>query len=479
MIRRWFGSLYIKIFLSFLATCVLFFIGLAVFWNYYFTNLFYKDTKDLLKTRSEEVSKLLPSFQEGTISTRELRFGIRIIARSINGHIWLVDSNGTILYGSSEKENTVIPKSADPMFIDGLKGNSGFAIGQYRMEEMGREGVLTYYAPERLNGQPIVVFLHVPVFEISQAIAAVRLNIIVPLIFSLVAVGLILYSLSRKMAGPLQQMNRAAIELANGDFSTRVTVSSTDEVGQLAKSFNFMIEQLQSWEDNRQEFLANVSHELRSPLTTLRGFIVAMNDKVIPEHKYSHYLKLCEYEVQRLQRLVNDLLDLARIQNGVDVFRTRPVIIKDALGEVLDIIRSRMEEKGIDLEVSLSDGNPEPLRSDLDPDRFAQIMQNLLYNAIQFTSAGQRIEVRLLEEDGEAVIIVRDTGIGMNEEELGRIWDRFYKAEHSRTSYSDGTGLGLTIVKHLVTGMKGRISVHSEVDSGTEFAVRFPLHANE
>jgi signal transduction histidine kinase len=449
-----------------------------VFWNYYFTDLFYKDTKDLLKARFGEVSKLLPSYQEGTISTRELRFGIRIIARSMKGEIWLVDSKGTILNGSSEKENTLIPKSVDSLFIDGLKGHSGFAIGQYRIEELGQEGVLTYYAPERLNGQPIVVFLHVPVFEISQAIAAVRFNIVVPLLFSLVAVGLILYILSRKLTGPLQQMNRAAIELANGDFSTRVPVTSTDEIGQLAKSFNFMIDQLQSWEDNRQEFLANVSHELRSPLTTLRGFIVAMNDKVIPEAKYSHYLKICEYEVQRLQRLVNDLLDLARIQNGVDVFRTRPVIIKDALREVLDVIRTRTEEKGIKLDVSLNDGNQGPLRSDLDPDRFVQIMQNLLYNAIQFTPSGQRIEVMLFEEEGEAAIIVRDTGIGMTEEELARIWDRFYKAEHSRTSYSDGTGLGLTIVKHLVSGMKGRISANSEVGRGTEFTVRFPLLEN-
>jgi signal transduction histidine kinase len=105
-------------------------------------------------------------------------------------------------------------------------------------------------------------------------------------------------------------------------------------------------------------------------------------------------------------------------------------------------------------------------------------MQNLLYNAIQFTPSGQRIEVMLFEEEGEAAIIVRDTGIGMTEEELARIWDRFYKAEHSRTSYSDGTGLGLTIVKHLVSGMKGRISANSEVGRGTEFTVRFPLLEN-
>ncbi|WP_248925541.1 sensor histidine kinase [Paenibacillus hamazuiensis] len=474
MLRRWFGSLYIKIFLSFLATCVLFFIGLAVFWNYYFTDLFYKDKKDLLQARSAEVSKLLPNYQEGTISIRELRFGIRIVARSINGHVWLVDEKGNIMNGSSEKEGTMIPKQMDPLFIDGLKGHTGFTVSGYRFDDSQKD-TLTYYAPERFNGHPIVVFFHVPAVEISEAIAAVRLNIMMPILFSLLAVGLILYILSRKLAGPLQQMNRAAIELANGDFTTRVPVNSTDEIGQLAQSFNFMVDQLQSWEDNRQEFLANVSHELRSPLTTLRGLIVAMNDKVVPEDKYSHYLKICEYEVQRLQRLVSDLLDLARIQNGVDVFRTRPVVIKEKIQEVLDVIHTRIEEKQLDLHVSLLDGEFGPLTADLDPDRFAQVMQNLLYNAIQFTSSGQRIDVLLYEEGDGAVIVVRDTGIGMREEDLARIWERFYKAEQSRTPSSEGTGLGLTIVKHLVGGMGGNVSVRSAVGEGTEFTLRFPL----
>jgi signal transduction histidine kinase len=475
--KRWLGSLYIKIFFSFLATCILFFIALAVFWNYYFTELFYSDKEELLKARFTEVQKLLPSFQEGSLSTRELRFGIRIIARSFNGQIWLVDSRGKIVNGSSEKENTTIPKSVDDLFIDGLQGHSSLVNGQYRFDDSLRERVLTYYAPATLNDKPIVVFLHLPAIEISDAISAVRLNIVVPLLFSLIAVGLILYSLSRKLARPLQQMNRAAIDLAGGNFSTRVPVTTTDEVGQLAKSFNFMVDQLQSWEDTRQEFLANVSHELRSPLTTLRGLIVAMNDRVIPEEKYSHYLKICEYEVQRLQRLVNDLLDLARIQNGFDVFRLRPLAVKDKVADVLDIIRTRAEEKGIEIRSSYYDLPTGPAYAELDPDRFVQIIQNLLYNAIQFTPTGGMIEVSVYPDDSDVAIIVHDTGIGMNEEDLVRIWERFYKAEQSRKTSSDGTGLGLTIVKHLVSGMKGTISVESELGAGTEFKISFPLCA--
>ena len=191
---------------------------------------------------------------------------------------------------------------------------------------MGLDNLFAYYAPYQLNEQPMVIILHFPAGDIREVISAVRLNIMLPLLFSLIAVGFILFIVSRKLAGPLQQMNRAALELAHGDFKTRVPVTSQDEVGQLARSFNFMVEKLEEWEGTRQEFLTNVSHELRSPLTTLRGFIVAMNDHIIPQEKYPHYLHICDQEVQRLQRLVSDLLDLAQIQNGVDVFRYAQLI---------------------------------------------------------------------------------------------------------------------------------------------------------
>ncbi|MDQ1909314.1 HAMP domain-containing sensor histidine kinase [Paenibacillus sp. GD4] len=480
MVKRLLGSLYIKMFLSFLATCVLFFAGLAFFWNDYFTDFFYKDKKAMLTARAAEVGRLLASVQDGSVTAKELRFGMRIIARGINGTAWLVDTKGTLLYGSSEKEGTAIPKAMEPLLLDGLKGHTAFVADQYPFGSGSKEGLLTYYAPAQHQGQPIVIMLQVPAYEINEAIKAVRWNILSPLLFSLVAVGLILYVLSRKLTGPLQQMNKAALEVAGGEFTTRVPISTDDEVGELARSFNFMIDQLEEWEGTRQEFLTNVSHELRSPLTTLRGLILAMKDRVIPEDKYSHYLEICEHEVQRLQRLVSDLLDLARIQNGIDVFRTRPVVLKEKVSEVLELMNKPIADKGLQLVTTLPSEGREPLSAELDPDRFAQILQNLLYNAVQFTPAGGRIQVELTSDDGHTALLkVRDTGVGMSEEELHRIWDRFYKAEHSRVSRSDGTGLGLTIVKHLVGGMKGTISVESEIGKGTEFTVAFPTIPKE
>jgi signal transduction histidine kinase len=326
-----------------------------------------------------------------------------------------------------------------------------------------------------LNNQQTIVFLHTPVDDINKIISTVRINIGLPLLFSLFAVGIILFTLSRKLTGPLQQMNKAALSVAEGDFLTRVNITSNDEIGQLANSFNFMAEQLKHWEETRQEFLTNISHELRSPLTILRGLIVGMNDKVISVEEQPRYLEICDQEVQRLQRLVNELLDLARIQNQMDVFELVPINIIEKSKNVIDFIAPVIEDHGLRLEVWIPFDYSVPPLVELDADRYAQILHNLIYNAIQFTPSGNKIKITLRVEDKQFRIIIQDEGSGMSEEEMSRMWERFYKADLSRGNPSEGTGLGLTIVRHLVLGMNGTISVKSVLGQGSEFTVSFPM----
>lgn len=483
MIKRWLGSLYLKIFLSFLATCVLFFLGLALFWNHYFSDLFYKDKKDLLRSRSSEIVQTVRSLQDGSLSSREMRFALRLTSRAISGPIWIADDKGIIVYSSlPDREGQPLPSAFADNFAAALREGNDFFIGHLlETDERPGDNYLTYYTPVQLNGQRAFVFLHTRVDQIQGAISAVRWNIWAPLLFSLLAVGVILFTISRRLAGPLREMNRTALALAGGDFSARVpqaAAEACDEVGQLARSFNFMVEKLQQWEDTRQEFLTNVSHELRSPLTTLRGLIVALNDNVIPPDRHAHYLRICEQEVQRLQRLVTDLLDLARIQNGAGEFRCVRFDAVAKAKEVAELLAPAMEKKGLRFTLKLPDAARGKLFVELDPDRYAQILNNLLYNAMQYTPAGKEVSVVLDCAGDKLVLKVKDTGIGMSEEERKRIWDRFYKGDPSRrTSDGSGTGLGLTIVWHLVNGMNGTIFVESEPGIGTEFTVHFPLVA--
>ncbi|MEX2461315.1 MAG: HAMP domain-containing sensor histidine kinase [Paenibacillaceae bacterium] len=481
MHNRWHQSLYIKIFLSFLATCILFFVGLAVFWNFWFSDLFYKEKKALLVSRMDEVKQIVRNYEEGAISTREVNFGLRLIARSFNGQAWIVDVNGVTLVSSDgPQEGQRIPNEMSDDLVQAKRNNSGFSITHFEVGSIKQKmSLLSYYSPIQLQNQQMIIFLHTPVEDINEIIATVRFNIGLPLLFSLIAVGVILYTLSRKLTGPLQQMNKAALSLAEGNFLTRVHVSSSDEIGQLANSFNFMAEQLKQWEDTRQEFLTNISHELRSPLTILRGLIVGMSDKVIPVEEQPRYLEICDQEVQRLQRLVNELLDLARIQNQMNVFDLAPIDIMEKSKNIIDLIAPVIEDHGLRLEVWIPFDYTIPPIVELDADRYAQILHNLIYNAIQFTPSGNKIKITLRIEDQLFSVVILDEGLGMSEAEMNRMWERFYKADPSRGNASEGTGLGLTIVRHLVLGMNGTISVHSVLGQGSEFTVSFPLHVKE
>lgn len=486
LIRQLKQSLYLKLFLSFLATCILFFLGLALFWSNYFGDLFYRDKKQLLMDRSGDLVQIVNNVQEGNLSSREMRFSMRLIARSFKGQIWIMNKEGTVVYSTEIGiEGSKVTAGLESAFSKALSRNKDFFID--RMPDWGPsrpegirppESFLIYYMPLELSGQPMVAFFYTPVEDITDVISAVRLNIWVPLLFCLLAVGLILFILSRRLSKPLREMNRASLALAERDFSIRVPEGSEDEVGQLARSFNFMIGELQQWEDSRQEFLANVSHELRSPLSALRGMITAMRDGIVPEEKRPHYLGICDTEVQRLGRLVDELLDLARIQNGTDVFRFEMVDGIEKSREVAELLAPVMEAKGLKFRVQVRGEAMAPIRTlvRLDPDRYAQILNNLLHNAMKFTAPGSQVTLELGLHGNEFEAVVSDTGQGMTEEEMKRIWERFYKADPSRAGQEGGgTGLGLTIVKHLVNGMNGHVTVESEPGRGTAFTMRFPL----
>jgi signal transduction histidine kinase len=238
----------------------------------------------------------------------------------------------------------------------------------------------------------------------------------------------------------------------------------------ISKEKTGMTEQLRQWEDTRQQFLSNISREFRSPLTVLRGLITGMNDKVISAEEQQRYLEICDQEIQRLQRLVNELLDLASIQNQLAKLDLVPIHIMEKSKEIIDLIAPVIEDHGIKLEVWIPLDYSIPPVVELDTERYAQILNHLINNAIQFTPSGKKIKITLGIEADQFKFKISDNGIGMSVEEMSRIWQLFYKDE-----LSQGTGLGLTLVHHLVLGMKGKISVQSVPGQGSEFSVSFPL----
>ena len=281
---------------------------------------------------------------------------------------------------------------------------------------------------------------------------------------------------SYRMTRPLRTMCDATKSFAMGDFSVRVPVFSDDEVGELAKAFNQMAETLANSESMNRNFIANVSHELKTPMTTISGFIDGIIDGTIPPEKEQYYLGIVSTEVKRLSRLVKTMLDLSRIDSGKMVLRRARFDISNTIFVALLSFESKIDEKKIEIR-GLEDS--QPIFVDGDPDMIHQVLYNLLENAVKFTNVNGYIEIHAVEEPERVTVSIRNSGPGISPDDVKMIFDRFYKTDRSRSQDKNGMGLGLYIVKTMVQLHGGEIHVESVENEYTLFEFWIPNHSEK
>jgi signal transduction histidine kinase len=280
---------------------------------------------------------------------------------------------------------------------------------------------------------------------------------------------LLTLALSHRIVGPVEALTAAARKMEKGDLSQRVKVQSRDEVGELARAFNAMADGLARLEQLRRNMVTDVAHELRTPLSNIRGYLEALQDgltRLSPALIDSLY-----EEAMLLNRLVDDLQELALAEAGQLKLVRRPVALAEIVEQVVSLFRSRAIAKGFTVRVDLPADLP---AVDADPDRVGQILRNLLINALTYTPPGGEITVLARAVDSEIEVRVRDTGIGIASEHLPYVFERFYRADKSRTRTTGGAGLGLAIVKQLVEAHGGRVWVESKMEEGTTFTFTLP-----
>ena len=281
---------------------------------------------------------------------------------------------------------------------------------------------------------------------------------------------------SYRMTRPLRTMCDATKSFAMGDFSVRVPVFSDDEVGELAKAFNQMAETLANSESMNRNFIANVSHELKTPMTTISGFIDGIIDGTIPPEKEQYYLGIVSTEVKRLSRLVKTMLDLSRIDSGKMVLRRARFDISNTIFVALLSFESKIDEQKIEIR-GLEDS--QPIFVDGDPDMIHQVLYNLLENAVKFTNVNGYIEIHAVEEPERVTVSIRNSGPGISPDDVKMIFDRFYKTDKSRSQDKNGMGLGLYIVKTMVQLHGGEIHVESVENEYTLFEFWIPNHSEK
>jgi signal transduction histidine kinase len=278
--------------------------------------------------------------------------------------------------------------------------------------------------------------------------------------------------LSRRILQPVESLAHAARGLSHGDFSQRVDVRSKDEFGELAKTFNSMAEDLERTEQLRRNLVADVAHELRTPLSNIQGHLEAIRDGLLPPEPAT-FDSIYE-EVLLLARLVEDLQELTLAEAGQLTLVRQSADVAEIVRRAVAAAQPPAEAKGLTLETKLPDGQA---TAEVAPERIGQVLRNLLSNAITHTSDGGRITVDLQDEGDELHIGVADTGAGIPPEDLPYVFERFYRADPSRVRATGGAGLGLTIARRLVEAHGGTIGVESEVGKGSRFTFTLPKKA--
>jgi signal transduction histidine kinase len=278
--------------------------------------------------------------------------------------------------------------------------------------------------------------------------------------------------LARYMTAPLRQVSAAAARIGQGDLTQKVPVPSDDDLGSLARAFNAMSDDLKRLDDSRRLLVADIAHELGTPLAILQANLEGMLDGVVQTD--AERLAALHTQVQLLGRLVGDLRDLSLAQAGRLVLDRRPTDLAALITDVVAVVLPHAAEKGVELRSRIEGRLP---TADVDRHRIMQVLHNLLDNAIRHTPAGGAVTIGADPHEGGVRLWVADTGPGIPPDQIDRVFDRFYRLDASRARSSGGTGLGLAIVKSLTEAHGGRVWVASEVDRGSTFTVMLPLAA--
>jgi signal transduction histidine kinase len=337
-----------------------------------------------------------------------------------------------------------------------------------KMDSIGSENFLICAVPVVTNDN--LIGYSVSLMSTSREdnlVYAARQTIVSSSFWVMLSAVVAVYFITERVINPLKNMTKATKSFAKGDFSTRVTVSGKDEIATLGEAFNNMAESLDNFEKMRNSFLANVSHDLRTPMTTIAGFIDGITSGAIPPEKHEYYLNIISEEVHRLSRLVADLLDISRLESGERKFNFVAFDIAEMARIILISFEQKIGEK--DLDVSF-DSDSDSIFVTADKDAIHQVLYNLMHNAIKFSRVGGKLAIGLHRVANKKIkVSVYDEGQGIAQEDISLVFDRFYKTDKSRGLDKSGVGLGLYICKTIMDAHEETIHVESDGETSTEF----------
>ncbi len=418
---------------------------------------------DLYQEASLFASNYLPEYFYGDTTLTEVRTQLKAMQSYLDASVWFVDENGDIIMAVSYDNNAAPPEIQD--FDPAEVGSQQYLVGNYH--NYFSETVLTVIAPVTRGFYTKGYFLiHKPVRVLEETKSALMGPVYISLFVIYILSFSILIGIHFLVIRPLQNVTAGATQYASGNLDYEIPIQTQDEVGYLSASLNYMAAQLRDMKDYQKNFIANVSHDFRSPLTSIKGYVEAIADGTIPPEMQDKYLGIISYETDRLTELTKDLLLLNEYDTKELLLHQTDFDIQDVIKTTAGSFEGICTKNRIAIELLLL---PKPALVHADSRRIQQVLYNLLDNAIKFSEPDSSVVIEVSEKNEKYYISVRDSGCGIAKKDLGKIWERFYKTDLSRGKDKKGTGLGLSIVKEAIQAHDEHINVVSTEGVGTEF----------
>lgn len=405
---------------------------------------------DFLAVSSEDVSSVLDRISENRSDLS----------------LFLTDENGSVLIESGISVNEAF--SVERAVLDEILRSEGPYLSEGTLGGVFEN--LSFYAAVPIeNGEKVIGYAVSAVSNSAEnaMIGALNRTIIMSSLWVMLAALVAAYFISDYMTKPLKNMVGASKKFAKGQFDERVPIVGKNEISELSAAFNDMAESLDNLEKMRNTFLSNVAHDLRTPMTSISGFIDGIKSGAIPPEKQDYYLDIISKEIHRLSRLVSQILELSRYESGKIKFTSSSFDICEMARLILISFEQKIEGKKLDVEF---DADEDSLAVFADKDAIYQIFYNLCDNAIKFSNEGSAFRIKIVSLEGKVSVSVFNEGIGISKEDLPHVFDRFYKSDKSRGMDKTGFGIGLYIAKTVVDAHGERISVDSVEGEYCEFS---------
>ena len=433
-----------------------------------------KNTVSDLNKDAQVISNLAAAYSlEGALSNRNFLLNLDIASRISDSDFIIFDSRGDALICSEyivgcDHENIRLTQAyMEKVYTGGGDQATGVIQGLYTDHRY----VVAVPIPEETG----IVIVSTPTAATTAILNRISNIFLTAAVFVVFIAVLAVSIFARRESRPLRELARTATAFGHGNLEARVRLEEghSEELQELALAFNNMASSLQKSEYQRQEFVANVSHELKTPMTTIAGYVDGILDGTIPEHRRDYYLQIVSDETKRLSRLVRSMLDISQLQKeeGIPEEKKMHFDLEEALGQVLITFEKKITDKRLDVDVELPE---HPVYTFANRDYITQVIYNLLDNAVKFCPEGGTLGIRIREGGSKAYVSISNEGQTIPAEELPLVFDRFHKLDKSRSQNRDGWGLGLYIVKTIVCSHGENISVTSR-DGKTEFTFTMPL----